>query len=519
MPEPPPLVQVEGVREQAPRRQTASAQQSGGATPSGTAGGDTRRSLPEGGPSSASDAQLSGPSTSANQRDVTTIYDKGGLTVHWSFQGGLNLVSEEDLFWNFASVYAPTAGFNSDETWLEAYAKPGVSFDQRFESGRVLYGRLSGVASRTFGTDAFDARDEGAVTLDEGYLGLRTTDRPANYDFSAGPRELKLGTGMLIANGGVSGFERGALKFGPRKAWEQAVIGRMTTGEATFTGYFVQPRELRSNDGDNQLAGFDMRYDAKSGDYLGFTYINVLRSHSPYARAAAGGLGPPTIIPDGRDKTNVVNLYFRASASEGPLRNLFATGDLAYEWNNPVDLSAWGARAQIGYLISETGWRPSLTSTFKIFSGDDPTTARLERFDPLYYEGSPGAWATGSKSSMVFINSNLQAMELALAVQPSRKDAFTLRYAHIRADKLASPIQFGQATRLISTPSGFNLIAGVTKHHLSDDLFLEYNHIFSQHVFLTAGVSASFPGAGIKASFPGKAPTWTGAFVNVVVNY
>ena len=120
---------------------------------------------------------------------------------------------------------------------------------------------------------------------------------------------------------------------------------------------------------------------------------------------------------------------------------------------------------------------------------------------------------------MVFINSNLRANEVALAVQPSTKDALTLRYTRISADRLASPIQFGQATRLVSTPSGFNLIAGVTKHHLSDDVFLEYNHIFNPNVFLTAGISASFPGAGIKAAFPGNAPTWSGAFVNVVVNY
>jgi len=515
---PPALVIVHEVREQAPR-QTAAAQQSGADGSNSTAARAQRQSLPEGGPSAASDAQLSAPSSSGNRRDATTIYDQNGFTLRWSFQGGLNLVSEDNLFWNFASVYAPNADFNSDETWLEAYVKPGLSFDRRFESGHVLYGRISGVGSKTFGTDAFDARDGGAITLEEGYLGLRSTDLPTNYDLSVGPRELKLGTGMLIANGGVSGFERGALKFGPRKAWEQAAIGRLTSGPVTFTGYFIQPRELRSNDGDNQLAGVDVRADAKSGNYVGFTYVNVLRSHSPYVRAAPGGLGPPTIIPDGRDNTNAIDFYFRASPKGGPLRNVFVTGEIAYEWNNRIDMSAWGGRGQIGYIFSETGWKPSLVATYKIFSGDDPTTARIERFDPLYYEGSPGAWATGSKSSMVFINSNLKVLELALAVQPSMKDALTLRYAHIMAEKLASPIQFGQATRPISTPSGFNLIAGVTNHHLSDDLFLEYNHIFNQHVFLTAGISASFPGAGITGAFPGKAPTWTGAFVNVVVNY
>ncbi|KKI19584.1 hypothetical protein XM50_08800 [Sphingomonas sp. Ag1] len=41
------------------------------------------------------------------------------------------------------------------------------------------------------------------------------------------------------------------------------------------------------------------------------------------------------------------------------------------------------------------------------------------------------------------------------------------------ADKLAGLTEFGRATRPVSTSSGLNLIAGVTKHHLFDDLFLE----------------------------------------------
>ncbi len=476
-----------------------------------------KTSLPEGGPSALESEELKDNSPVNTAK--TTIYDKDGLAVRWYFQGGLNLVSESNLFWNFASVYAPDARFNSNQNWLEFYVKPGLGFDKTLANGGTLYGKVSGVASRTWGRDAFDAKDEGAVTLEEGYLGYRTADHPVAFDGSFGPRELQLGSGMLIANGGTSGFERGALKFGPRKAWKQAGIIRIINGRRTITGYFIEPRELKSNNGHNQLAGADIRYDSAGGDYLGFTYVNVLRSQSPYIRAAPDGLGAPTIIPDGRDKTNAINLYFRAIGSEGLLRNWFATGDFAYEWNNRINMSAWAGRAQVGYRFAETSWTPTLTGTVKVFSGDDPTTPKLERFDPLYYEGSPGAWATGSKSSMVFINSNLRALEFAFAVQPSKQDALTLRFARIDADKLGSPIQFGQTTRLVSTPSGFNLISGVTKRHLSDDLFLEYNHIFGPDVFLTAGVSASFPGAGIKAAFPGTPPIWSGAFINVVVNY
>jgi len=458
-------------------------------------------------------------STAQAKPPVTDIYNRDGLHIRWYLQGALDADTESNLFWNLASVYSPQSKFNSDEDWIEGYLKPGVGFDKTLSGGDVVYGKISAVASHTWGTDAFDARNQGAVTLEEGYLGFRTGGSGTKFDLSLGPRELVLGSGMLIANGGVNGFERGALKTGPRKAWKQAAIGRVINGRQTFTGYFIAPRELPSNNGHDQLAGGDYRYDAPNQDFIGLTYINVVKSQSPYIRAAPGGIGKPIIIPDGRDQTNALNLYFRGSRDEGVLRNWFVTGDIAYEWNDRIDMSAWAARAQIGYRFANTAWTPTFIYTLKYFSGDDPNTTKLERFDPLYYEGSPGIWATGAESSMVFINTNLRAIELSASVQPSNKITVTLRYAYINADKLLSPLQFGQATRLVSTPSGFNLIDGVTKHHLSDDLFLEYDHTLTNNLFLTIGLAASFPGAGIKAEIPGKAPTWTGAFATLAMNY
>lgn len=464
---------------------------------------------------------VAAPNAEAQETDdQTLIYSGDGLEIRWHLQAGLNAVTERNLFWNISDTLTPESGFNPDSDWLESYLKGGLSFEQSLENGSLLYGRLTGVSSYTVGTDAFDAGDTGSTTLEEGYLGFSTSDSDhPGLDISIGPRGLVLGSGMLIANGGANGFERGALKFGPRKAWQQAAIMRVAGEGIQATQFYIDPNELPASDGKNKLAGMDVRYDSVEGGYLGLTYINVLESNSPYPKAPPGGVGAPTVIRGGRDGTNALNLYARTDPFEGLLRNWFFTTDLAYEWNDRIDMSAWAGRVQVGYAFTDIAWSPTLTYSFQTFSGDNPNTARLERFDPLYYEGSPGAWATGSKSSMVFINSNLRALELAFAVQPSKQDALTLRFARIDADKLGSPIQFGQTTRLVSTPSGFNLISGVTKRHLSDDLFLEYNHIFGPDVFLTAGVSASFPGAGIKAAFPGTPPIWSGAFINVVVNY
>ena len=439
------------------------------------------------------------------------IHDADGLKVRGHLQFGLNAVVEDNLFWDLAATTAPASGFDPDTEWLEGYVKPGLSFEKTLDSGAIFYGKLSAVASYTWGTDAFATGDTGATTLEEAYLALRgDLGGDLSYDVSLGPRELTLGTGMIIANGATSGFERGALKFGPRKAWEMAAIGRLSRENFTGTLFYIDPNELPSTDGSNELAGIDLRYDYPQGGYLGATFVSVLNSNSPYPQIG----GPP--VPGAREGTNTLNIYAKTNPLSGALENWTFTGDIALQRNSDIDLEAWAGRVTAGYTFADMPWSPNLTIGYQTFSGDDPATATYERFDPLYYQGSPSAWATGSKSASTFINSNVNALSLALIVKPTQQDTFTLRYAHIRANELNSPIQFGQATRVDATG---NIISGVTDAHLADDVFLEYSRIINRNTFLTAGVSVSFPGAGIDDVVGGSADPWTGGFINVVVNF
>ena len=448
---------------------------------------------------------------SSEERDPTLLYDQDGLKVRSHLQFGLNAVAEDNLFWNLAAVTAPTSGFDPDTEWLEGYVKPGLSFERTLDSGAVFYGKLSAVASYTWGTDAFDTGDTGATTLEEAYLALRNDlGNGLSYDVSLGARELTLGTGMIIANGATSGFERGALKFGPRKAWEMAAIGQMSFDIITGTLFYLDPNELPSTDGSNELAGIDLRMNSAAGGYLGATFVSVLNSNSPYPQIG----GPP--VTGAREGTNTVNLYAKTNPLSGGLENWTFTSDVAYQWNDDFNLDAYAGRVTAEYKFADMSWSPSLKIGYQTFSGDDPDTTTYERFDPLYYQGSPSAWATGSKSASTFINSNVNALSVALQVKPTQQDTWTLRYAHIRASELNSPIQFGQATRLDA--SG-NVISGVTDAHLADDVFLEYSRIINRNTFLTAGVSVSFPGTGIDDVVGGSADPWTGGFVNVVINF
>ncbi len=453
----------------------------------------------------------------ADSQDPMLFFASETLTIRGHFQFGLNAVAEQNLFWDLAATTAPGSGFDPDTEWLEGYFKPGVSFEYRLQNSAEIYGKLSAVASYTWGTDAFDTGDTGAMTLEEAYLAIRgDLVGGLDYDLSFGARELTLGTGMLIANGATSGFERGALKLGPRKAWERAAIARASFADVTATAFFLDPNELPSTDGNNELAGFDLRYDDPRGGYLGLTYVDVLQSGSSYPQAALGGAGAPSVTPGARDGTQTLGIYGKTNPFTGALENWSFTGEAAYQRNTRIDLKAWAGRLTAGYTFTTLPWSPNLTVGYQSFSGDDPNTTTLERFDPLYYQGSPSAWATGSKSASTFINSNVNALTLALRVQPSPRDTLTLRYAHIRANELNSPVQFGQATRV---DVNGNVVAGVTDAHLADDLFLEYNRVINPNTFLTAGISVSFPGRGIDNVIGANADPWTGGFVNVVFNF
>ncbi|TAP42333.1 hypothetical protein [Alteromonas sp. KUL49] len=440
------------------------------------------------------------------------------VEVQKHLQAGVNLVAEDNLFWKLSETFAPNVDYSTNTTYLEGYVKPGASFEYLTESAK-WYGKGSAVLSYTSGIDPYDEGNTGRLTLEEAYAGYTASiDDNLTLDISVGAREFKLGSGMLIANGGVSGFERGALKLGPRKAWERSAIVRVNSPSIAATAYYIDPNELDSNNTNTQIYGVDVNLPlTKSDGILGLTYGHVLESGAPYPKAAPNGIGPPVILENARDNLSFVNHYGKATLYQDEDIKYVAEWDGAYQWNDDLDLTSWGGRIKLGVTLLKKKWVPTFTYSWQAFSGDDPLTEGVERFDPLYYEGSPSAWSTGSKSSMVFINSNVEAHHFALNVIPSPRHILTFRAAHIRVNELGSPVQFGQAARVDFSDGLSTVISGVTEAHLADDIFLEYTYLKSESVFITLGYSVSFPGDGINSALGQRAPNWPGGFANVVV--
>ncbi len=440
--------------------------------------------------------------------------------VKLGIEAGLQVVGENRAFWDLSKVFAPGSPFKTSFGWGEAYIKPSLSFEHLLAPGIRLHGGVSAVGARTLDSDIFDSANTGRMLLENGFVGLRFGQPGSGFfaDLSGGPQPYRIGSGMLIADGSQDGFERGALIFGPRQSWSMTGIGKLGYGAFSAEAFYLDANEYASNDMKTELAGLNLLYAPEPGRMLGLTYGKVLDSLAPYPKAAPGGRGVPSVLPDARKGLSFLHGYGRWNPVAA-LPALWIAGDVAYQWNDRIDQRAWAARAEIGYAFATLPFAPTLSYSFQTFSGDDPNTARLERFDPLFYDGSPTGWATGYNGSFVFINSNVSAHRLTLAMTLTQRDILTLRYAHVRAARLDSPIQFGQGTRFALIGGAPGIVSGVSNAHLSDDVLAEYTRVLSQNAFLTLGIGYSEPGAGLKALGPTQIKGWTGGFANLVIRY
>jgi hypothetical protein len=441
--------------------------------------------------------------------------------IVFGIEAGMQVVGQKSAYWNLSQTYPGATPFNPDLSWGEGYVKPSISGDYAFGDAVRAYGELSLVGSGTAGIDVFASGNTGRVLPETAFGGIRV-GRPGgtvSVDLSGGRQPYAIGTGMVIQAGASNGFERGALIFSPRTAWASTAIGRISAGPATLEGFYLAPDDLASNPTHTRIAGANLKLDLGAGQMAGVAYARVLASDVPSVQAGAGPLSPPLIVPQGRQGLEVVNAYARWNPLARWTSGFWVAGELALERNDDIDLRAWGGRAEIGQTFTDLPWQPTLSYAFSTFSGDNPATARNERFDPLYFDGAPGAWASGGNASLVLINSNVNLHRISLVLNPTKQDIVSLRYWRASANQLASPLQFGQATRFVPEGDSPGLISGVTTAHLSDGVLAEYTRVVNPHAFVTLGAAASRPGAGIRELQAGAGPLWLGGFANVVVRY
>jgi hypothetical protein len=442
------------------------------------------------------------------------LFESGPTRVKFSLDGVLQQSGVTGSWWNLSEQFAPDANYKVDRAWAESWIKPGVRVDTSAADWVTVYSGVSYVGSSNLGKDVFEQGNRGLWAIEDAYLGARIPlpDEASTLDVSYGRQPYKIGTGMLIAVGALNGFERGATTTFARRAWEEAGIVRWSRGPLSLDGFYLNPNELRSGDTSTRLAGTKFEWNPAPNQSLGIAYINVFESIFPYTAA------PLQLLPDGRQGLNTVHLFGRWNPLPETLPDWSVAGDYAHQWNDRINMAANAYNLETAYAFSQRPLTPRLAYAYRSFSGDDPGTSRFEKFDPLYYEGAPALWATGSNGSFSFLNSNVRAHRLSLNLTLNPTNFMAFYYWHVRADQVNSPLQFGQAGRIEASGGEPQLVAGVPNAHLSDDLYCEYTRMLTTHVFLTTGVAVSFPGRGYR-DLVDNSKTWVGGLANLTMKY
>lgn len=443
-------------------------------------------------------------------------YTNGPIDLRFSVEVGAQGVAGGDAFWGLAQTLSPTADYPTKHLWLESYGKLALAASYQAYDPLRLYGGAAVIGSGTLGKDYFEERNEGKVLPENAYLGLRWKADSGDWsvDVSGGQQSYLLGNQLLVAVGAGNGFERGCLTTFPFRAWEMTGIGRVSWKQITLEGFYLDPNELESNDLNNRLAGANLKWEPRPGQFAGLAFVKALESEYPYAQA------PVTIVQNGREGLEAYDAYWKWAPTDGPLAGLSVLGEAVIERNSRVNMEGFGGGLEIGYRFQTLPFHPRLSYSPRYFSGDDPGTGdRLEGFDPLFYMASPDTWASGGSSSLAFLNANNIAHRARLELMLSPRNLLNLNYWYVQAAEVNSPLQFGQAARITVAGGTPVLVSGVPNRELSHELYMDYIHMFSQHVFLTVGLAGSFPGEGIRALVPNGASDWWGGLVNLTVRY
>lgn len=336
---------------------------------------------------------------------------------------------------------------NLSDQWFEGYIKPALSARYAFESTSEIYGKVSAVGERTYGSvpAAFgvDVSSFQAEDLAIGWRSGKSLTLGENaLDFTVGRAQYRLGHGFLLWDGAAEGGSRGGYWTNARKAFQFAAIARFKPGGPhRVETFYLDKDELEEADTGSRVWGANYEYTIGEQTTLGATYMKW---------------DADPVLKAGRDGLNVFNVR----AYTAPLARLPDLGlefEYASERNgDALQSNAW--TLQGSYALKNVLWEPKLSYRYAFFQGDDPGTPENEAFDALFlgfYDW--GTWWQGEIAGEYFLsNSNLTSHLIRAHVTPTEAIGTGLMFFKFNLDH---PESFGPA--VTDTDVGFEIDAYV----------------------------------------------------------
>jgi len=349
-------------------------------------------------------AQTAGQATPPQPEERSTGLPLG---IHWNFNfdAGWGSFGFGNSLYDNPKEPVPE---NLSDQWFEGYVKPAISGSHRFASSAEVYGTVSVVGERTYGSVpdlyGFDVSSFGPEDASIGWRSGKSIGDSENLvDLTIGRAQYTLGHGLLLWDGAAEGGSRGGYWTNARKAFEFAAIARVKPGAHLGEFFYLDKDELKEGDTGTRVLGGNYEYSPAETTTVGVTYMKLFAHED---------------LEPGRDGLNVFNLRaYSAPLPRSP--GLSFEFEYASERNgDALDSNAWTLLG--AYQLGNLAWKPKLSYRYAFFQGDNPGTTANEAFDPLlpgFHDW--GSWWQGEIGGEYFLsNSNLISHQIRAHVEP-----------------------------------------------------------------------------------------------------
>lgn len=438
---------------------------------------------------------------SGSAKDFPVLYKDERTLARVTLNGGVGLFSEGNPWFGRPGTFtrlnplvakpAQGAGTGGQASWFETYVEYGLGGATRVgDSPFYVYGAISGISTISAGRDLFRANTRSTTDLEKLYGGViyAPADSDLRISASVGRQNFTLNDGFLISQYGSqsNAGPRPGLGLAPRTTHDMTALVTAKWGSWVLKGFYLDPNEYEPIESNTRLVGANLRYNIADGFHVDGTVMHVPNSDTRYPVPAGPALG--------REGLTTYAGHVRW-ANRAMVPGLWLEAELAHQTHERFPMSAWAGYGQVGYLARDLPWTPSLSYRYAAFGGDDPSTARYERYDPIW-SGGLNEWLQGITINKVLSQANRTTHRVRLNVTPREGTHLTLDWFIHRASS-------------VNNRGGNPAIAALRSADLGQEWQLILRSELSRNFYFVGVGSVALPGAGLREAAGGSAKPWT----------
>jgi hypothetical protein len=435
------------------------------------------------------------PTEKKPQFPVLSQTEKSKLTL--ILNGALGIYHDHNAFFSKGPEFtqgnpvADNAAVRGPRFWGETFLEPGIAGITQIGKTKIYpYAATSFLVSARNSSDIYSDGTALYGAVERLYAGVLFPQlgksQQLSIDISAGRQFFQLNDGFLFSrySGSANAGERGSVFLSSRTTYQMTALAKAHWKKFNFSGFFLEPQELfKDRQTNTRFLGGGLSYNDNKHLDLGLHHIAIPFSKASYT------------TPDGRiplEGLQTLNpkIWINNIAGKG----LFVKSELAYQWHNNADMvsNAW----YLGGGLLKKAWKysPSFYYRYAFMKGDDPNTARFERFDALL-TGGLGNWIQGINFRKIIGDGNLITHRVEVKGYLAKNMDLSFDYFFLQADSY-------------SNLGSLAPIANLTEKNYGHEFTTTYRYFLKGNFLFLSLFSWASPGPAIKSSFESEVYDW-----------